>query len=103
LVSDFQTFELYDLEDNARVRFTLRQFPEHVEDFGFVLGVRKRTFREQDPFLIWTITQGVERWVLSVVSMSSSRKLIGEGTPTLNIQPAGLPALPANPGGESSV
>src|ERR1043166_895767 len=49
LVSDFQTFELYDLEDNRRVRFFLSQLPDHVEDFTFILGVRKRTFREQDP------------------------------------------------------
>jgi hypothetical protein len=49
LVSDFQNFELYDLEENARTRFALHQFPEHVEDFGFILGVQKRTFRDQDP------------------------------------------------------
>lgn len=49
LVSDFQTFELYDLEDNTSVRFRLHQFPEHVEDFAFILGVQKRTFRDQDP------------------------------------------------------
>ena len=49
LVSDFQTFELYDLEDNSSSRFTLRQLPEHVQDFGFVIGVQKRTFRDQDP------------------------------------------------------
>jgi hypothetical protein len=49
LVSDFQTFELHDLEDGTTARFTLRQLPEHVEDFSFILGVRKRTFRDQDP------------------------------------------------------
>ena len=49
LVSDFQTFELHDLEENVKVRFTLGQFPEHIEDFGFILGVQKRTFRDQDP------------------------------------------------------
>jgi hypothetical protein len=49
LVSDFQTFELYDLDDNRRSRFLLHQLPDHVEDFTFILGVRKRTFREQDP------------------------------------------------------
>src|SRR3989442_15033787 len=49
LVSDFQTFELCDLEDNTTIRFVLHQLPEHVEDFGFVLGVQKRTFRDQDP------------------------------------------------------
>jgi hypothetical protein len=49
LVSDFQTFELHDLEDGRTSRFTLKQFPERVEDFGFILGVEKRTFRDQDP------------------------------------------------------
>src|ERR1017187_5042973 len=38
LVSDFQTFELYDLEDSTRIRFTLRQLPDYIEDFAFVLG-----------------------------------------------------------------
>ena len=49
LVSDFQSFELSDLEDGTTVRFALHQLPEHVEDFGFILGVQKRTFRDQDP------------------------------------------------------
>ncbi len=49
LLSDFQTFELYDLEDDTTTKFTLRQLPQHVEDFGFILGVQKRTFRDQDP------------------------------------------------------
>ena len=49
LVSDFQNFELHDLEDNTAIRFGLRQLPERVEDFAFILGVRKRTFRDQDP------------------------------------------------------
>ncbi len=49
LVSDFQAFELYDLEDGTAVRFRLHQLPEHVEDFRFILGVQKRAFRDQDP------------------------------------------------------
>ena len=49
LVSDFQTFELHDLEDNTTSRFTLRQLPDHIEEFGFILGVQKRSFRDQDP------------------------------------------------------
>jgi hypothetical protein len=49
LVSDFQTFELFDLEENTAVRFLLHQLPDHVQDFGFILGVQKRTFRDQDP------------------------------------------------------
>lgn len=47
LVSDFQNFELYDLDENKRVRFTLHQLPDHIEDFAFILGVQKRTFRDQ--------------------------------------------------------
>src|SRR6201993_1164857 len=46
LLSDFQTFELYDLEhpEEKPSRFRLQQLPERVEDFGFILGVEKRTF-----------------------------------------------------------
>ncbi len=49
LVSDFRTFELYDLDEGTEVRFPLHQFPDLVEQFAFVLGVQKRTFRDQDP------------------------------------------------------
>ena len=49
LVSDFQTFELHDLGDREAVTFTLSDLPEHVEKFGFILGVQRRTFRDQDP------------------------------------------------------
>jgi len=49
LVSDFQSFELHDLEDGVASRFALHQLPEHIEAFGFILGVQKRTFRDQDP------------------------------------------------------
>jgi hypothetical protein len=48
LVGDFQTFELFDLEENTTVRFSLQQLSRHVEDFSFILGVQKRTFRDQD-------------------------------------------------------
>jgi restriction-modification enzyme MmeI-like protein len=51
LVSDFQTFELYDLEDEegAPSRFKLFELPGKVDLFGFILGVEKRAFRDQDP------------------------------------------------------
>ena len=49
LVSDFRTFELHDLDERTEVRFSLRDLPAHVEHFGFILGVQKRTFRDQDP------------------------------------------------------
>ena len=49
LVSDFQTLELHDLDERTEVRFSLKDLPAHVEHFGFILGVQKRTFRDQDP------------------------------------------------------
>ena len=49
LLSDFQTFELYDLDEDESVAFTLPELPQHVEKFGFILGVQKRSFRDQDP------------------------------------------------------
>ena len=37
LVSDFQTFELRDLERQRRVAFSLHDLPEHVQEFEFIL------------------------------------------------------------------
>ena len=49
LVSDFQTFELHDLDERQVVPFSLADLPGHVEAFGFILGVQRRAFRDQDP------------------------------------------------------
>ena len=49
LVSDFQTFELHDLDEQDEVAFPLSDLPRHVDKFGFILGVERRTFRDQDP------------------------------------------------------
>ena len=49
LVSDFQNFQLYDLDEGTEAEFKLAQLHKHVEKFGFILGVEKRTFRDQDP------------------------------------------------------
>ena len=49
LVSDFQTFELHDLDERERAFFALADLPQHVEKFGFILGIQKRTFKDQDP------------------------------------------------------
>ncbi|HET7601959.1 MAG TPA: DNA methyltransferase [Gemmatimonadales bacterium] len=49
LVSDFQSFDLYDLEQGTDVSFALSALPMHVEKFGFIIGVEARTFRDQDP------------------------------------------------------
>ena len=49
LVSDFQTFELRDLDARERTDFALADLPDHVEAFGFILGVQRSRFRDQDP------------------------------------------------------
>ena len=49
LASDFQTFELHDLDEREKAAFPLVDLPAHVEAFGFILGVQRRTFRDQDP------------------------------------------------------
>ena len=49
LLCDFQTWELVDLDRDEEVRFHLAQLPEFIEHFGFMMGVHKRTFRDQDP------------------------------------------------------
>jgi hypothetical protein len=49
LLSDFQTFELYDLEEDQEVSISLVDLPRHVEKFGFIIGVQKRSFKDQDP------------------------------------------------------
>jgi len=49
LVSDFQTFELHDLGERAVRRFNLQDLRANVESFGFILGVERRVFRDQDP------------------------------------------------------
>ena len=48
LVSDFQTFELHDLDEREVVSFALTDLLAHVEAFGFILGMQRRTFRDQD-------------------------------------------------------
>ena len=49
LVSDFRHFELHDLLQRDEISFRLDELPNHVEKFGFILGVASRTFRDQDP------------------------------------------------------
>ncbi len=49
LVSDFQNFELHDLDEQQTVTFPLADFPTYVESFGFILGIQRRTFRDHDP------------------------------------------------------
>ncbi|MCY4057763.1 MAG: class I SAM-dependent DNA methyltransferase, partial [Gammaproteobacteria bacterium] len=48
-MSDFQTFELHNLQEREVSVFPLADLHAHVESFGFILGVQRRTFRDQDP------------------------------------------------------
>ena len=49
LVSDFQTFELTDLHEREETTIKLSELPDHVEKFGFIIGVQRRSFKDQDP------------------------------------------------------
>ena len=49
LVSDFQNFELYDLDKDKQTDFRLSDLTVHVEKFGFIIGVERKAFRDQDP------------------------------------------------------
>ena len=52
LVSDFQTFELHDLDERQQISFSLAELHLNVEAFGFILGVERRAFRDQAPINI---------------------------------------------------
>lgn len=49
LVSDFELFRLYDLEENSLTEFKFSEFVNNVQHFGFIAGYQKHTFKEQDP------------------------------------------------------
>ena len=49
LLSDFQTFELLDLEENEEHHFTLAELPDHIRHFAFIAGYQQQKYRDQDP------------------------------------------------------
>jgi hypothetical protein len=49
LVSDFEKFKLYDLDENKEYYFELKDLYKNVELFGFIAGYQKRVYRESDP------------------------------------------------------
>lgn len=49
LVSDFDKFKLYDLDENTEAEFHIKDFYKNVKLFGFIAGYQKRTFQEEDP------------------------------------------------------
>jgi hypothetical protein len=49
LVSDFENFRLYDLEEGNLIEFKLSNLVDNVQHFGYILGYQKKIFKEQDP------------------------------------------------------
>jgi hypothetical protein len=57
LISDFENFRLYDLEDNSVqgienqkvIDFKLNDLVNNVRNFAFILGYQKKIYKEQDP------------------------------------------------------
>ena len=49
LLSDFQKFKFYDLEDRTEHEFSLADFHKNIKLFGFIAGYKKREFKEEDP------------------------------------------------------
>lgn len=49
LVSDFENFRLYDLDNDIQYQFQLKDFHKNVELFSFIAGYEKHEIRPQDP------------------------------------------------------
>lgn len=49
LISDFETFRLYNLVENNKLEFKISEFLNNVQHFGFIAGYQKNTYKEQDP------------------------------------------------------
>jgi hypothetical protein len=49
LISDFENFHLYDLEDDTITKFKLHELVNNVHHFGYLLGYQKKVYKEQDP------------------------------------------------------
>ncbi len=55
LVSDFEHFRLYDLENNLTHEFLLPEFYKNIHLFDFLLGYQKRIYLENDPINIQAV------------------------------------------------
>lgn len=49
LISDFENFRLYDLEEDKLIEFKLTELVNNVHHFGYLLGYQKKVYKEQDP------------------------------------------------------
>lgn len=48
LVSDFEKFKLYDIEEKTEVEFTLKDLHKKAHLFGFLAGYKKQEYKEED-------------------------------------------------------
>jgi hypothetical protein len=49
LISDFENFNLYDLEEGTTAGFRLNELIQNVDRFAFIAGYQKKIYKEQDP------------------------------------------------------
>jgi len=49
LISDFENFRLFDLEEDKHIEFKLNDLVNNVQHFGYILGYQKKVYKEQDP------------------------------------------------------
>lgn len=49
IVCDFENFKIQDLETGEESEFKLKDLPENILSLGFIAGVEKRVYKEQDP------------------------------------------------------
>ncbi len=49
LVSDFERFKLYDLDEGKEHEFPIAEFHQNVEVFGFIAGYQKKEYKPEDP------------------------------------------------------
>ncbi|MCK4799329.1 MAG: class I SAM-dependent DNA methyltransferase [Spirochaetes bacterium] len=48
IVSDFENFRLYDLDENNHFDFELKELVKNVHHFGFIAGYIKKKYKEED-------------------------------------------------------
>ncbi len=49
LVSDFETFRIYDLDENIETEFHIKDFYKNIKLFGFIAGYQKHIYKDEDP------------------------------------------------------
>lgn len=49
LVSDFNQFRLYDLDENKEHEFELKDLVNNIHQFGFIAGYQKQSYKAEDP------------------------------------------------------